>query len=216
MHPHRFKGWMNAKPQDPAEFAEKTREISRHYRLVPLLHTLGVHVVSIDEMTGKQTLERLHPLLPMKPGWVERREFEYLRHGTLSLISGLAVAMGKIVSSTMAPTRNENDFAAYIEQLIDTDPQAEWAFIVDGLNTHQSESLVRLVAQHSALDDALGKKGKSGVLARLASPAIFLADPSHRIRFVYTPKHCSWLNMINYGSVFWFVVCSSVEILPAH
>jgi hypothetical protein len=193
---------MNAKPQDPIEFAEKTREISRHYRLAPLLHTLGVHVVSIDEMTGIQALERLHALLPMKPGLVERREFEYIRHGTLSLISGLAVALGKVISSTMAPTRDENDFAAFIEQLIESDLQAEWVFIVDGLNTHQSESLVRLVARHCALNDALGKKGKSGVLARQASRAAFLADPSHRIRFVYTPKHCSWLNMIE----LWFSI----------
>ncbi|THF73425.1 transposase [Cohnella fermenti] len=166
------------------------------------MHTLGVHVVSIDEMTGIQALERLHALLPMKPGLVERREFEYIRHGTLSLISGLAVALGKIVSSTMAPTRDENDFAAYIEQLIETDPHAEWVFIVDGLNTHQSESLVRLVARHCELDDTLGQKGKSGVLARQASRTAFLSDPSHRIRFVYTPKHCSWLNMIE----LWFSI----------
>nr|WP_198022988.1 hypothetical protein [Paenibacillus zanthoxyli] len=104
---------MNAKPQDPVAFAEKTREISRVYRSAPLLHSLGVHVVSLDEMTGIQALERLHPTLPMRPGLVERREFEYIRHCTLSLIAGLwKVAIGKIVSSTMAPTRNETDFAA--------------------------------------------------------------------------------------------------------
>ncbi|RXZ82116.1 hypothetical protein EBB07_12400 [Paenibacillaceae bacterium] len=98
-------------PQNPALFAEKTREISRVYRSAPLLPTFGVHVVSLDEMTGIQAMERLHSTLPMKPGLVERREFEYVRHGTLSLIAGLEVATGKLVSSTMAPTRNEVDFA---------------------------------------------------------------------------------------------------------
>lgn len=157
---------------------------------------LGVHVVSLDEMTGIQALERLYPTLPMRPGLVERREFEYVRHGTLSLIAGLEVATGKIVSPTMAPTRNEADFANYVQQLLHTDPKAEWIFVADGLNTHQSESLVRLVAHECDLDQPLGEKGKSGVLATQPSRAAFLTDPSHRIRFVYTPKHCSWLNQI--------------------
>lgn len=202
MCPHRCKGWLNAKPQDPIAFAEKTREISRVYRSAPLLHTLGVHVVSLDEMTGIQALERLHPTLPMKPGLVERREFEYVRHGTLSLIAGLDVATGQIVSSTMAPTRNEADFTDHVQQLLDSDPGAEWIFVADGLNTHQSESLVRLVAHYCQLDESLGQKGKSGVLATQPSRAAFLADSTHRIRFVYTPKHCSWLNQIE----IWFSI----------
>jgi hypothetical protein len=202
LRPHRCKGWLNAKPQDPVLFAEKTREISRLYRWTPLLHTFGVHVVSLDEMTGIQALERLHPTLPMKPGWIERREFEYVRHGTLSLIAGLEVATGKMVSSTMAPTRNENDFAAHVEHLVETDPEAEWIFVADGLNTHQSESLVRLVARYCGLEDPLGKKGKSGVLKTQPSRAAFLTDSSHRIRFVFTPKHCSWLNQIE----IWFSI----------
>jgi hypothetical protein len=86
-------------------------------------------------MTGIQALERLHPTLPMVPGLVERQAFEYIRHGTLSLISGLGVATGEIVSSTMAPTRNEADFSSHVQQLLDTDPGAEWIFIADGLNT---------------------------------------------------------------------------------
>ncbi|WP_336747617.1 transposase, partial [Paenibacillus sp. y28] len=166
------------------------------------MHSLGVHVVSLDEMTGIQALERLHPTLPMKPGLVERREFEYVRHGTLSLIAGLDVATGKLVSSTMGPTRNEMDFAQHVEQIIETDPEAEWVFIADGLNTHQSESLVRLVARRCGLNDPLGEKGKKGLLARQSSRAAFLADSSHRIRFHFTPKHCSWLNQIE----IWFSI----------
>lgn len=162
---------------------------------------LGVHVVTLDEMTGIQALERLHPTLPMRSGLVERREFEYLRHGTLSLIAGLEVATGKIVSPTMAPTCNEVDFANYVQHLLHTDPKAEWIFLADGLNTHQSESLVRLVAHKCELDEPLREKGKSGVLTTQPSRAAFLTDPSHHIRFVYTPKHCS-LNQI----AIWFSI----------
>jgi hypothetical protein len=61
----------------------------------------------------------------------------------------------------MVLTHYENKFATYIEQLIQSDPQAERVFIVNGLNTHQSENLVRLDALHYRLDDALRKKGKS-------------------------------------------------------
>jgi hypothetical protein len=133
---------------------------------------------------------------------VERREFEYVRHGTLSLIAGLEVATGKMVSSTMAPTRNETDFAMHVGHLLETDPEAEWIFVADGLNTHQSESLVRLIAHHCELDEPLGQKGKSGILANQPRRAAFLADPTHRIRFVFTPKLCSWLNQIE----IWFSI----------
>ncbi|AIQ12424.1 DDE endonuclease [Paenibacillus durus] len=153
-------------------------------------------------MTGIQALERLHPTLPMRPGLIERREFEYIRHGTLSLIAGFDIGTGRIAASSMAPTRGETDFARYVKQLLETDPQGEWILIADRLNTHQSESLVRLVADCCELDESLGQKGISGVLKSQASRAAFLADPRHRIRFVYTPKHCSWLNQIE----IWFSI----------
>jgi len=98
-------------------------------------------------MTGIQALEQLHPSLPMLPGHVEREEFEYERHGTLSLIANLEVATGQIVTPSLGPTRTEADFAAHIKETISTDPEASWIFITDQLNTHQSETLVCLVAQ---------------------------------------------------------------------
>ena len=138
-------------------------------------------------MTGIQALERLHPGLPMLPAQVERQEFEYERHGTLSLIANLEVATGRVVMPSLGPTRTEADFAAHIAQTIQTDPEAAWIFITDQLNTHQSETLVRLVAQQCSIQEDLGLKGKSGHLANMSTRAAFLSDPSHRIRFVYTP-----------------------------
>ncbi|WP_018752595.1 transposase [Paenibacillus sanguinis] len=102
----------------------------------------------------------------------------------------------------MAPTQNETDFAMHVGQLLETDPEAEWIFIADGLNTQQSESLVRLIAHHCKLDELLGQNRKSGILANQPSRAAFLADRTHRIRFVFTPKHCSWLNQIE----IWFSI----------
>jgi len=152
--------------------------------------------VSCDELTAIQALERAAPTQPMQPGQIERREFEYIRHGTLSLITNFDVATGQVLAPSLGPTRTEDDFAAHIAQTIDTDPQAVWVFITDQLNIHQSEALVRLVAERCDLGDELGSKGRSGVLASMPSRAAFLTDPTHRIQFVYVPKHTSWLNQV--------------------
>ena len=76
---------------------------------------------------------------------------------------------------------------------------ASWIFVVDNLDTHGSESLVRWVAEAEGYTGDLGKKCKAGILHRLESRRAFLADAAHRVRFVYTPKHCSWLNPIEIG-----------------
>ncbi len=161
-----------------------------------MLEALGCHVASTDELTGIQALERAAPTQPMRPGYPERREHEYLRHGTLSLIATRNVATGAIIAPALGPTRTESDFAAHIAQVVDTDPDAPWLFLADNLNTHHSETLVRLVATRCGLADDLGVKGQSGVLQSQATRAAFLSDPAHRIQFLYTPKHTSWLNQI--------------------
>lgn len=163
---------------------------------------MGGHIMSTDEMTGMQALERIAPTKPMQPGQVERREFEYVRHGTLSLIANFDVVSGQVVSPSLGPTRTEADFAAHIGRTLDSDPAGVWLFLTDQLNTHQSESLVRLVAERCGLEDELGEKGKSGVLRSMATRAAFLSDPAHRIQFVYLPKHTSWLNQVE----LWFSI----------
>jgi transposase len=178
-----------------------------------------VHIISTDEKTGMQAIERAHPTRPMQPGHVERVEFEYIRHGTQALIATFEVATGNVIAPSVGPTRTEADFVAHIQRTSALDPEAEWVFVVDRLNTHPSVSLVRLVAQQCGIQAALGVKGTSGIIASMDAQARFLQDPQHRIRFVYTPKHASWLNQVE----IWFSIlvrrllkrasCTSVEAL---
>ena len=148
-------------------------------------------------MTGVQALERKHPGLPLAPGKVERREFEYIRHGTRAFILSRDVVSGRVVAPSVGPTRTEADFLAHLQGVVATDPTAtRWHVVTDNLNTHQSASLVAWVARVSGLTDDLGIKGESGILRSQATRAAFLNDSTHRIVFHYTPKHASWMNQI--------------------
>ncbi len=147
-------------------------------------------------MTGIPARERAAADHPMAAGKVKLKEFEYIRHGGCCLIANWEVAKGQVITPSLLPTRKECDFANHIANTIESDPQAGWIFIVDQLNTHKSVSLVRLVAACCDIETDLGVKEKSGIFKSMATRATFLSDPSHRIRFVYVPKHTSWLNQV--------------------
>lgn len=198
LRPHKVRGWLTSpdKLEDPERYEADVRNVCNTYLQARQLEDMGVHVVSTDEKTGIQALERKHPTLPAKPGYVERQEFEYIRHGTLCLTPSFIVATGMVIEPTIELTRTENDFAAHISRTINTDKDAGWIFVADQLNTHKSEALVRLVADRCGFDEDLGVKGRQGILESMASRRAFLEDQSHRIRFVYTPRHCSWLNQV--------------------
>jgi hypothetical protein len=152
--------WLTA-PADPKR-EEIIRTICRVYHEAPSLHKQGERTVSTDELTGVQALERTHPGLPLARGHVQRREFEYERHGTRSFILSRDVVTGKVLAPFCGPTRTEEDFFAHVQAVVATDQEvSRWHFVCDNLNIHQSEALVRWVAELEGIaQESLGKKGE--------------------------------------------------------
>ena len=174
------------------------------YQQAQNLRIQGERVVSTDEMTGIQALERKSPDKPIKPGQPVKREFEYIRHGTQTLIASFDVSTGKILQESIGQTRTESDFITHLQQMIKAHPQVQkWHLVMDCLNIHVSESLVRWVSSNEGISaTTLGKKGQYGILQSMETRAKFLSNRDHKIVFHYTPKHCSWLNQIE----IWFSI----------
>jgi DDE superfamily endonuclease len=168
------------------------------YASAPQRARQGERTISLDELTGVQAIERKHPDLPMQPGHVLRREFEYIRHSTLSWFINFDVVTGQVIEPSWGPTRTEEDALAHLQRLIASDQKAiKWHIVLDNLNIHQFESLVRWIAERQELPpEALGVKGKSGILQSMESRAAFLHDPTHQVVFYHTPKHASWMNQV--------------------
>ena len=199
--------WLTPKV-DSEQLEREAPPICDAYRSAPDRAADGAHTICCDEKTGIQALERTHPPLPMRPSHVERPESDYERYGTQCLIANFEVATGQLVACTVGDRRTEADFLAHIQQTVATDPAAEWLFLVDQLNTHKSASLVHWIAATLEDPQDLGRKSEActgyGILRHCATRGAYLSDPEHRIRFLYIPKHCSWLNQVE----IWFSILS--------
>lgn len=196
MKPHRVRAWLNPTIDDEAAWLKQAKTVCSLYERARELAAEGVRVVSCDEKTGMQALERMAPARPTAPGKAMALESWYRRHGTCCLTANFDVATGQIVSPTLGKTRGNLDFLHHVVRTVDSSSQEKWIFIVDNLNCHTSAELVRYVARVSGFKGQLGVKGKSGILKNMRTRANFLTRDENRVRFVYTPKHCSWMNAV--------------------
>ena len=193
LKPHRSVYWLNR--HDP-DFDAKAAAICQLYVRSPALVQQGELVICADEKTGMQVLQRKYPTQPARPGHPEKREHEYIRHGTRALIASFVVPTGEVVWS-LGPTRTSVDFARHLQKV--ARHFRDWSritWVVDNLNTHWSREVCEvLAALNRRTPDA--RQWRTGAERRA-----FLTDPEHAFRFVFTPKHGSWLNQVE----LWFRV----------
>ena len=185
LQPHCRKMWLNTKEKDPVVFQQQVEAVCQTYQEAPRRHAQdGTRTVSVDEMTGLQALQRAAPDKPAQPAAVAKQEFEYIRHGTTTLIGNWDVVAGQMIACTLGPTRTEPDFVLHIAQTVATDPDVNWVFMVDCLNVHQSVGLVEWVAKTCELDQSLGKKRETRDpgIAGHAARVLVRPDASHPLR----------------------------------
>jgi len=186
--------------EDEEEFVSRIEKICVVHQEAANVES-DIIVSSSDEKTGIQALNHLK-VLPMETGKNKRVESEYTRNGTTCLIASRNVATGAINAYQLGQTRKEEDYLQHIQSIYDTDSSKKHLIICDQLNTHKSASLVEWVASICYKKIELGVKGKKGILKSQKSRMEFLENKNHQICFLYTPKHCSWINQIEN----WFAV----------
>ena len=198
LQPHKNKGWCFTTEKDQELFQKQAKAVCDTYLDAPRrMAEDNVCTVSVDEMTSLQANEKRAPPKRPAPGQCGKEECQYTRHGTVCLTGNWDVVRGQFLMPTIELTRNNKDFAKHIDRLIKSELAKGWIFVVDNLNTHCGEPLVRMVAKHLGISqNRLGVAEKSGILKNMKSRRAFLSDESHSIRFVYIPKHSSWLNQI--------------------
>jgi hypothetical protein len=193
--PHKSVYWLNS--HDP-DFDHKAQAICRLYLDAPRLYEQGRLLICCDEKTGMQILQRKYPTQPVEPGKPEKREFEYVRHGTRALITSFAVPTGEVVWD-LGPTRTSEDFGRHIGHVATHFRQfRQFDWVLDNLNTHWSLEVCEYIA---ALSDVPFEPWR---LRTGKQRRAFLTDPAHRHVFHFTPKHGSWLNQVE----LWFSVLS--------
>lgn len=159
VQPQRFQLWLHS--PDPL-FREKVAEICALYLHPPP----GSIVVSFDEKTGIQAVERKHPDRHAQPGRLARQEFEYIRHGTQSLLATINVHTGEVVAACSA-TRKAEDMERHMEAVAARWPTGDIHVVLDNLNIHKGERWQQFNQRHG-----------------------------ERFHFHYTPLHASWVNQI--------------------
>jgi DDE superfamily endonuclease len=199
LKPHQSIYWLNS--HDP-DFDAKAKNICQLYANALRFYEQGRLVISSDEKTGMQILQRKYPTQPPRPrlldatgqllrrGVPAKREFEYIRHGTRSLLTSFVVPTGKVVWD-LGKTRTSLDWVAHLKHVRQSYPDmAGYDWIVDNLNTHWSLEVCRVVAEWCAVP-LVESDLECGAQRRA-----FLSDPSHQVVFHFTPIHGSWLNQV--------------------
>jgi hypothetical protein len=195
LQPHRSRYWLKRHAPD---FEARALDICALYLQAFRLRACGELVVSVDEKTGIQALERLSETQPARPGQIERREFEYRRHGTRCLIGSLVVATGQVIGSVTAQ-RGRWDFVRHLRDVVEQFPDVRrFHWVMDNLNTHYTYEMCRYLAKDGGCwaDELRLRTGKE----RRA----FLSSGCARHVVHFTPTHGSWLNQIE----IWFGVLS--------
>jgi len=193
LKPYRSVYWLHS--HDPA-CAAKARALCALYVQALRFSQQDRWVICTDEKTGMQILQRNYPTPLSQPGQPEKREQEYIRHGTRVLLASFLVPTGQ-VGWTLSPTRTSEDFAAHLTTVVSQLPaMARYDWVLDNLNTHWSLEVCRVVAAWCALPFA-PKTLERGVQRRA-----FLSDPTHKHVCRFTPTHGSWLNQV----ALWFSV----------